>query len=387
MKHEETREMFSFSIFSAIRGFHVYKVIWENPTPGEELYCRRKVGNSHDPLSVAVIKRIDGEDTIVGHVPRRISALCNSFIRRGGTIQCIVDGSRRYSADLPQGGLEVPCKLLFSISTEEFCKKTETMVCAALSNTTFSLDSSTSKVHIRESDEGHLPVVNKSELYIVSAVEHTHNTTNVDNEVTTNLNQPILVVDNSIPVNTVEEVICSPPKKQRKRFNEESIIMGKQLEDLEIDYAQRLLKSQFPHLNGLQSTLIQQKACLTTDQVYENKIQIVFCNIRKYWIVATTVDCNDGEVKVYDSFYSYLDKESLRTVMNLFTTGNIKPKIKLLPSQKQKGPDDCGVFAICFSVVIAFGLNLGTIRVRQEEMRTHLVNCFNKEQFSPFPVL
>ena len=80
---------------------------------------------------------------------------------------------------------------------------------AALSNTTFSLDSSTSKVHIPESDEGHLPVVNKSELYIVSAVEPTHNTTNVDNEVNTNLNQPILVVDNSIPVNTVEEVICS----------------------------------------------------------------------------------------------------------------------------------------------------------------------------------
>ena len=147
--------------------------------------------------------------------------------------------------------------------------------------------------------------------------------------------------------------------------------MGKQLEDLEIDYAQRLLKSQFPHLNGLQSTLIQQKACLTTDQVNENKIQIVFCNIRKHWIVATTVDCNDGEVKVYDSF----------------TTGNIKPKIKLLPSQKQKGPDNCGVFAICFSIAIAFGLNPGTIRVRQEEMRTHLVNCFNKEQFSPFPIL
>ena len=270
--------MFSFSISSAVRGFHVYKVIWENPAPGEELRCRRKVGNSHDPLSVAIMKQIDGEDIIVGHVRRRISALCNAFIRRGGTIQCTVDGSRRYSADLPQGGLEVPCKLLFSISTEELCKKIEKMVCAALSNTTFSLDSSTSKVHIPECDEGKLPVVNNSELCIVSAVEHTHNTTNVDNEVTTNLNQPIPVVDNSIPVDKVEEVICSPPKKRCKRFNEESIIMGKQLEDLEIDYAQRLLKAQFPHLNGLQSTLIQQIACLTTDQVSENKIQIVFCN-------------------------------------------------------------------------------------------------------------
>ena len=122
--------MFSFIISSAVRGFHVYKAIWENPAP-EELGCRREVGSSHDPLSVAVIKQIHEEDTIIGHIPRRISALCNAFIRRGGTIQCTVDGSRRYSADLPQGGLEVPCKLLFQISTEELCKKTERMVCAA----------------------------------------------------------------------------------------------------------------------------------------------------------------------------------------------------------------------------------------------------------------
>lgn len=206
------------------------------------------------------------------------------------------------------------------------------------------------------------------------------------NSVTTNLNQPIPVVNNSIPVDTVEDVICSPPKKRYKRFNEESIIMGKQLTDLEIDYAQKLLKSQFPHLNGLQSTLIQQKACLEADQV-NVKIQIVFCNNRQHWIVATTVDCNDGEVKVYDSIFSYLDKESLRTVMNLFSTENFKPKVKLLHSQKQKGSDDCGVFAICFSVAIAFGLNPGTLHVRQEEMRSHLVNCFNKEQFSPFPTV
>ena len=279
--------MFSFLISSAVRGFHVYKTIWENPALGEELRCRREVGNSHDPLSVAVIKQIHGEDTNVGHVPRRISALCNAFIRRGGIIRCIVDGSRRFSADLPQGGLEVPCKLLFSISTEALCKKTEKMVCAALSNTNFSLESSTSKVHIPEGgegpSEGQLLVVNKSELCIMSAVEHTHNTTDVferDSEVTTNINQPIPIVDksNSIPVDTVEDVICSPPKKRYKRFNKESIIMGKQLTDLEIDYAQRLLKSQFPHLNGLQSTLIQQKACFVADQVNENKIQIVFCN-------------------------------------------------------------------------------------------------------------
>ena len=82
------------------------------------------VGNSHDPLAVAVIKQIDGDDTIVGHIPRKISALCNTFTRQGGTIQCTVVGSKRYFADLHQGRLKVPCKLHFTILTEELCKKT-----------------------------------------------------------------------------------------------------------------------------------------------------------------------------------------------------------------------------------------------------------------------
>ena len=60
-----------------------------------------------------VRKVIDGEEKTVGHVPRKISAICLLFIHRGGTINSRVDGHRRYSADLPQGGLEIPCILTF----------------------------------------------------------------------------------------------------------------------------------------------------------------------------------------------------------------------------------------------------------------------------------
>ena len=35
------------------------------------------------------------------------------FLRRGGSIRCKVTGSRHYSSDLPQGGLKIPCSLLF----------------------------------------------------------------------------------------------------------------------------------------------------------------------------------------------------------------------------------------------------------------------------------
>ena len=84
----------SFVVDSMIRGHHVYKEIWD-PVNGEVLLCEREIGNSSDPLAVAVMKRLDGEDKIVGHLPRRISPLCSAFIRRGGTIKCIVDGHRR----------------------------------------------------------------------------------------------------------------------------------------------------------------------------------------------------------------------------------------------------------------------------------------------------
>ena len=69
----------------------------------------KEASNSEDPFAVAVIK---GE-TIVGHVSRMISAVCAMFIRRGGLILCPVTGSRCYSEDLSQGGLEIPCAFNF----------------------------------------------------------------------------------------------------------------------------------------------------------------------------------------------------------------------------------------------------------------------------------
>ena len=76
---------------------------------GEELQCTREESNDKDPYTVAVNKRHD----VVGHVPRQISAAYSLFLRKGGIISCTITESRRYSADLPQGGLEVPCTFEF----------------------------------------------------------------------------------------------------------------------------------------------------------------------------------------------------------------------------------------------------------------------------------
>ena len=93
--------------------------------------CKREVSNPKGPMSVAVIKLIGGESTVIDHVPRTISALCSLFIRRGGVLKCCVDGSRRYSADLPQGGVEIPCKLIYSTRSAVDCEKLKKQVLAS----------------------------------------------------------------------------------------------------------------------------------------------------------------------------------------------------------------------------------------------------------------
>lgn len=44
------------------------------------------------------------------HVAYLLFAL---FLRRKGNLECEVTGSRKFSSDLPQGGLEIPCKWIF----------------------------------------------------------------------------------------------------------------------------------------------------------------------------------------------------------------------------------------------------------------------------------
>ena len=41
---------FTFSIETVVRGYHVYKEIWEAAIREVELPCEREIGNAHDPF-------------------------------------------------------------------------------------------------------------------------------------------------------------------------------------------------------------------------------------------------------------------------------------------------------------------------------------------------
>ena len=94
----------------------------------EVLHCSRDASNTKYPYTVSVIKSGTG---VVGHLPKKISTASFVFIRRGGSITCKVTGSRCYSGDLPQGGMEIPYLLEFRGSVED-AKRPQKLTCITM---------------------------------------------------------------------------------------------------------------------------------------------------------------------------------------------------------------------------------------------------------------
>ena len=88
---------------------------------------------------------------------------------------------------------------------------------------------------------------------------------------------------------------------------------------------------------------------------------------------------------MYDSLFTYPDKETERVLMNAFQWDFAEVIVKFACCQKQKGGAECGLFSIALATAIAFGKQHGKLKFRQEELRSHLVTCFNKGEISMFP--
>ena len=260
----------TFTVESCVRGYHVYKDIW-NATTGEELECARESDNPADRYAVAMKK---GNETI-GHVLRTMSRICALFLERNGVILCTVTGPRRHSADLPQGGVEVPCTLTFSGDSNAGCKVK--MILAA------------KKMHLplkQASSDDDLKA--KTTPSKQSSQEDT-DSMEVDDQSTKQL--WIKIVD--IQLTEADKLVVTG---------------GAQLSDKHIDAAQKLLQAKHPNLKGMCSTLVAGRKKLPP-----SGLQTFFVR-GNHWIVLSTLDCRSGEVNVYDSLYSDQDADTLSAI-------------------------------------------------------------------------
>jgi hypothetical protein len=201
---------------SCVRGHHVYKDLW-TPVVGEGLICRAEFGNVHDPYAIAVQKlSLELTSAItVGHVPRNFSAVCHCFMGNGGTITCQVTGVRRYSADLIQGGLEVPCTYTFA-GTSKYVDKVRRLLksCPAVE----SAEQPSKKIKLED---------------------------------------PALEDSSDVISSDAADAVWIKFGGQFLMKSDEQLLIGCDwLNDRHINFAQRLFHSQFPGVMGLGHTLL-----------------------------------------------------------------------------------------------------------------------------------
>ena len=59
----------------------------------------------------------------MGHLSKFMSKLAHCFVKHAGKSWCEITGSKRYSSDLEQGGLEIPAKIIFQDSNERIIEE------------------------------------------------------------------------------------------------------------------------------------------------------------------------------------------------------------------------------------------------------------------------
>ena len=124
---------------------------------------------------------------------------------------------------------------------------------------------------------------------------------------------------------------------------------GEELLDKLVQFAQKLIKEQFPSFGGLFSPLLQDKYY----NLQDGSVQIIHCLSRHRFIAISNVGCNENSVTVYDSSFCDLDPTTCAVTKNMFSGDQCEISMKKV--QEQDGIRDCVVFSIAFITSIVHG--------------------------------
>ena len=138
---------------------------------------------------------------------------------------------------------------------------------------------------------------------------------------------------------------------------------GRPLIDKHINYAQVLLKKQFPTIPGLQSTLKQYKELVVK---VDTGIQIIHCH-GYHWVTAHKYAPSVDVVRIYDSLYNTADDIVKTVVKNLFG-GSVRVEMVAYMQKQQLHPNNCGLFAITVATAILFKSSLEKLSFKEREM-------------------
>ena len=216
-------------------------------------------------------------------------------------------------------------------------------------------------------------------------------------------------ISNTLPQKVSPKSICQPQKKYKQEgdndvtvvtsanetwlqagshkltlYDKMTLMNENELSDHHINFAQYLLLNQFPSIKGFRLTLLQEKPL--TAKLPTGSVQIIHNSRRHHWLVATTMNCYRGEIKIYDSLFTFPDAEVRQVVKNIFDTTR-NPSFLMVKIRKQKGNTDCGVFAIAIATSLAYGIDPASCEFQQDLMRQHLCQCLQAKKMTLFPTI
>jgi len=356
---ESSRGVFEAFFDSCVRGFHVYQEVW-TPVLGEILPCTRELGNAHDIFAVKVTK--DG--VTIGHVPKKISSTCSLFISNGGVLLCeITNPNRRYSRDLVQGGLEIPCKFKFQGSKELTDKAKKLLIISNKGN-------NDKKVTAEQVD---LPIPSTSALQCPAEAKKIK-----VEEVSSSAAIPQA---KRIKVEELEDeqivwAVFSGTRIQL--YSEDKLMIEEQrrLNDRHINFAQAMLRSQFPKCDRLRNTLLQHRVKLSIT----NKIVQILHTRSDHWVVISNIYNSGAGLSLYDTVYNDIDDSTMALICSMFEED---VTVTTAQVQKQQGDVDCGVFSIAIATSLLYGLPPGPYV--QSLLRPHMISCVENKSIQPFP--
>ena len=107
-----------------------------------------------------------------------------------------------------------------------------------------------------------------------------------------------------------------------------------------------------------------------------------------HWVTSTTFGrprCAMARIMDSKSAGSSLSSSLECQIARIYSSKKEKFTVEMVPVHQQEGSEDYGVFAIAFTVELAFGSDPHAVIHRQESMRSHLESCLCEGKLSPFP--
>ena len=81
------------------RKYHDADLVWEDLKVGQQVRLERELDNPHDLFAVQVIYNKDGEDYLLGFIPRGTNVDISAFLEMGWTdiFRCVISSMNPYA--------------------------------------------------------------------------------------------------------------------------------------------------------------------------------------------------------------------------------------------------------------------------------------------------